>query len=124
MMYEDTLESKPNAFRRAIRKRAQKGVAFADPMYQEAPAYMAYSDEEEEEEFDENLQGDVEDNTGQNGVEHGDDPDQISSGQVNSAHDGTNGTGHDEDDVNEMDYDGANDELGERSKLNIGRSSR
>jgi hypothetical protein len=117
MMYEDTLEKPTNAIRRAMRRRGQKNVAFAEPMYHEAPAYLAYSDEEDEEgdEFEEGLQGDQEENADQNGVENGD-TDEISANQTEAAaKDATNGHVIDELDP---DYDPrASDDLGERSKF-------
>jgi hypothetical protein len=117
MMYEDTLEKPQNALRRAMRRRGQKAVAFSEPMYHEAPAYLAYSDEEEEDEFDEAMQGDQEDGAGQNGVQKGADPDEISTNQTEgAAQEASNGQVIDETDP---DYEPrASDDLGERRKFN------
>lgn len=50
MHFEDSLEKPRNPLKRAILRRNQKGVAFAEPTYRDAPVYDWSSEEEEEEE--------------------------------------------------------------------------
>ncbi|KAF2663406.1 hypothetical protein BT63DRAFT_117795 [Microthyrium microscopicum] len=50
MHFEDSLEKPRNPLKRAMRRRNQKQVAFAEPTYRDAPVYDYTSDEEEEDE--------------------------------------------------------------------------
>jgi hypothetical protein len=50
MHFEDSLEKPKNPLKRAILRRNQKAVAFAEPTYRDAPIYDWSSEEEEEEE--------------------------------------------------------------------------
>jgi hypothetical protein len=71
MMYEDSLgKGTQNPLKRAMRRRGQKQVAFADPTYRDAPQYDYSSEEEEEDEGGEAQEG-LEDHA--NGVEPDDD---------------------------------------------------
>jgi hypothetical protein len=72
MMYEDSLgKGSQNPLKRAMRRRGQKQVAFADPTYRDAPQYDYSSEEEEEDEGGEAQEGGAEDHA--NGVEPDDD---------------------------------------------------
>ena len=71
MMYEDSLgKGTQNPLKRAMRRRGQKQVAFAEPTYRDAPQYD-YSSEEDEDEGGEAQEGGAEDHA--NGVEPDDD---------------------------------------------------
>ena len=84
MMYEDTLEKPKNPLRRAMRRRGQKQVTFSEPTYRDAPQYDYSSEEEEDGENGESVNGVHEDTASQNGVDRAQDEEDITTAAVNA----------------------------------------